>query len=156
MALYRSLTDRLNNQHEAVAHIIAPLDAERVGRRPAPDKWSIHENIAHLASYQPVFIKRINAIIHEDEPRFERYRADDDPAFTEWRLRTTAVLLENLNNDRRRIFNLITSLGEADLACVGVHAKYGRLTIGQWVEFFLLHEAHHIFTIFMLANDVGL
>jgi hypothetical protein len=37
-----------------------------------------------------------------------------------------------------------------------VHKKYGALTIMEWTEFFLLHEAHHIFTIFQLMHDTEL
>jgi hypothetical protein len=28
----------------------------------------------------------------------------------------------------------------------GFHPSFGALTIPQWLEFFLLHEAHHLYT----------
>ena len=51
---------------------------------------------------------------------------------------------------------MITNLTPAELLKTGVHKKYGVLTITEWTEFFLLHEAHHIFTIFQLRHDIEL
>ena len=36
---------------------------------------------------------------------------------------------------------------------IGHHPKYGALTLVEWTEFFLLHEAHHLFTLFKLLNE---
>jgi hypothetical protein len=36
----------------------------------------------------------------------------------------------------------------------GIHPKYGKLNIIDWTEFFLLHEAHHLFAIFQLTHTL--
>lgn len=59
------------------------------------------------------------------------------------------AIIQNLNE-------LIFTLSEKELDRTGVHKKYGDLNIVQWIEFFLLHEAHHLFTIFQLTNDTDL
>lgn len=153
MPLYSALLDRLKNQQEAIAPIIHSVDKTRVSAHPMEGKWSIYDNIAHLANYQPVFIDRVNTILTQDLPFFERYSAENDPAFERWRDRALTDLIKTLNADRQILFNLITSLSDEQLNRAGHHKKYGRLTVIQWTEFFLLHEAHHIFTIFQLAND---
>ena len=61
-----------------------------------------------------------------------------------------------LFRSRNAIYVLITNLTDAAQSRTGVHKKYGKLTVLQWTEFFLLHEAHHIYTIFQLANDTEL
>jgi hypothetical protein len=48
---------------------------------------------------------------------------------------------------------LITNLNDGELLLTGTHPKFGVLTIPGWTEFFLLHEAHHLFTIFRLAKS---
>jgi len=48
---------------------------------------------------------------------------------------------------------LLSGLKESGLSRIGMHPKYGRLTILKWAEFFVLHEAHHLFTIFQLVNS---
>ncbi len=59
MTLYKSLYDRLKNQHETIENIISKTDKVRLTLHPLPNKWSIKDNIAHLTKYQPVFIDRI-------------------------------------------------------------------------------------------------
>lgn len=153
MKLYNSLVDRLKNQHETIEVLISKIESHRLTAQSAPGKWSIKDNVAHLAKYQPGFIKRINTILEEDIPVFERYRAENDPEFEAWRKKEINELLSILMTDRRTIFHLISNLSEQLLERTGIHKKYGRMTVMDWTEFFLLHEAHHIFTIFQLIND---
>jgi len=60
-------------------------------------------------------------------------------------------LLEDLSTQRFLINNHITNLSETTLRREGIHPLYGSFSISQWADFFLLHEAHHLFTIFMLT-----
>ncbi|HVV55756.1 MAG TPA: DinB family protein, partial [Mucilaginibacter sp.] len=61
--LYASLTCRLKTQHLALTEIIKHTDEQRLNRHPEPGKWSIKDNIAHLATYQPVFMARMHRIL---------------------------------------------------------------------------------------------
>ncbi len=151
--IYPALTERLKNQHKTVASLIIKLNNEAIQRRPARGKWNIHENIAHLAKYQPVFIDRIRRILATDEPAFEVYKAEEDPEFEFYRAFTTYELLKKISSDREKIYHLIHHLPADKLERTGVHPKFGVLTIAEWAEFFLLHEAHHLFTIFQLAHS---
>ena len=145
---------RLTYQHEAINGIIASKTKERLHHFPAPGKWSIHDNIVHLAKYQPIFIERVHKILKENTPEFGRYRAEDDVEFETWRAWDTVKLLERIKQDRGKIVDLATSLDENQVMRIGIHKKFGELSFEMWLEFFLLHEAHHIYTMFQLANDV--
>jgi hypothetical protein len=150
-----SISDRLNTQHLTLPTIIAGLGNEHILRNPLPGKWSIKDNIAHLSKYQLVFIDRINTILTSDKPVFEAYRAENDIEFKEWSQKNLNQLLEELNTDRKTLTDLVTNLTGNDLRKVGVHSKFGNLPVLDWTEFFLLHEAHHLFTIFRLAHDAS-
>jgi uncharacterized damage-inducible protein DinB len=154
MKLSPALLTRLHHQHEAISDIIAAKPAAALMQTPAPGKWSAHDNIAHLAVYQPVFIGRMQQVLATEQPVFERYSADEDPAFAAGRKKDTTDLLQWLAAERTNLEILINSLSEAELARTGIHKKYGKLSIAQWTEFFLLHEAHHILTIFQRVNDI--
>jgi hypothetical protein len=157
MKIYESLSDRLRTQHQAIENILSSLDRTHLLVRPQPGKWNILENVAHLGRYQLVFIDRITQILHSvEEPLFERYVAEEDPEFESWRNLPVEALMSQIESDRKYIYALITNLTEAAQSRVGTHRKYGKLTIVQWTEFFVLHEAHHIYTIFQLANDTAL
>ena len=152
MTIYPSLTDRLKTQHQAIEPILMNVSDSRMLTRPQPGKWNIHDNIAHLAIYQPIFINRIHKILKEDNPTFSAYRADDDPDFIVAKQLSLNELLDKLEGDREEIYFFIITLSHEQLTRTGTHLKYGKLTIADWVEFFLLHEAHHLFTIFKLAK----
>jgi len=150
--MYPSLQERLKNQHTAIPSIIEQLNDRELHYHPEPGKWSIHDNIVHLAKYQPIFSDRISTMLTTDDPAFERYRADDDQGFHIWRNFSTGKLLEKLGAERENIYKKITSLADTQLKRTGKHPRFGKLTIVEWTDFFLLHEAHHIFTIFQLAH----
>jgi len=146
---------RLQYQHETIIELIEGFTEEQLKRRVDPDKWSIFENIAHLAAYQLNFIKRLERIRKEPAPVFERYVAENDPLFPGFLERSLEGLLTEIAMDRRsRIIPVLESREEKDLLRTALHPKHGPLTMIQWTEFFLLHEAHHLFTIFKLAPDL--
>lgn len=156
MKTYTSLNNRLSTQHLTLAELTVNIPPGRLLMRPAPGKWNIHDNVAHLAKYQGSFMERIYKILNEDRPYFQRYKAEDDPEFERFRKLADAELIKCLHEQRIKLAELILNLSETALGRTGIHQKYGALTIIQWTEFFLLHEAHHLFTIFQLANDVDL
>ncbi len=143
---------RLKHQHETLLELIEGLNEENLRTRPPNGKWSAYENLAHLAAYQPRFIERLNRIAREDNPQFSRYIAEEDPAFYECVSKTLQELVWQLKSKRSLIENYIKELSTDELMKTGGHTVYGEMNISQWTEFFLLHEAHHIFTIFKLLN----
>jgi uncharacterized damage-inducible protein DinB len=156
MKIYNSLVDRLKNQHLTINELIETLPESRKALRPTKNKWSIHDNVAHLTKYQLVFIGRITKILNEQAPQFERYKAEDDPDFEKFRNMSESDLVGSLKKNRVKLNELVLNLSRTDLERIGIHKKFGNLNIIQWLEFFVLHEAHHIYTIFQLANDIDL
>jgi len=150
MPLSPSVQARLKYQHETLHELIKGLTEEQLKERVNPDKWSAFENIVHLAAYQPTFLNRLQQIAHKDNPLFERYVADNDPLFGQYMTYSLKELTDDLATQRFLINNHMMNLNEATLRREGIHPLYGRFNISQWADFFLLHEAHHLFTIFML------
>jgi len=151
MPLSSSILGRLKNQHESLYELIKGLSETQLRQRVKPDKWSAYENLAHLVAYQPTFLHRLQLIAQQENPVFERYVADNDPLFHQCTGYPVKELLEDMSTQRFLINNHVTQLSETTLRRQGIHPLYGRFSISQWTEFFLLHEAHHLFTIFMLT-----
>jgi len=156
MALSVAITTRLQYQHESIQELIAGLSEKELKLRIQPDKWSAFEQIVHLTAYQPIFLERLYKIVQEDSPGFERYVADHDAAFHEALQKPLTALLEELSAQRLIICKYVTNLPDEALQRTGRHAKYGLLTIPEWTEFFLLHEAHHLYHLFMLTRELRL
>jgi uncharacterized damage-inducible protein DinB len=154
MLLPKPTLDRLKIQHEVIEVLIYGLSEDELRFRPIPDKWSIHENIAHLACYQPRVITRTNKILKEENLSFESYIPEEDPEFSKFLSMTISELISNLKSNRLELVRLVSNLTNEQLKRTGTHSKFGKMSILEWTEFFLLHEAHHIYTIFKLIRSI--
>jgi hypothetical protein len=154
MPLSSSIAARLQFQHLSIREITADISPEALRHPVNPGKWSAFENVAHLAAYQPVFIDRLERLGRDASPAFGRYVAEDDPVFHRCLANSPAELFALVDSDRALIRSTLDSGGETLLERTGSHPLYGLLTVRQWTEFFLLHEAHHLFTIFRLVQGL--
>jgi uncharacterized damage-inducible protein DinB len=118
-----------------------------------PSKWSAHENLAHLAQYHEVFMARLGRILSEDNPDCGRYSAEKDPRWEDWRKLPSKIVLEKLKTLRTELLRRLRELSDDDFQRTGVHSRFGKLTLAQWLEFFLVHEAHHLYLVFQQVND---
>ena len=117
-------------------------------------KWSIFENIVHLATYQHTFINRVKQILKEKNPSFPRYTAETDPLFHDNCAKSSREIIQDMLSTRKEMAAGIQSFQEEDYNKTGQHPAYGKMNLFQWLNFFLLHEAHHLFTIFKLAAQL--
>ena len=120
--------------------------------RPPFGKWSARENLAHLGRYHEVFLERVRRMLSEDRPALARYRAEQDDEWPRWTILSTDDLLRRIRTLRRELTSLINGLSDFDLDRSGTHPLFGDLTIRSWIDFFLLHEAHHLYT---MMNRLG-
>jgi hypothetical protein len=123
-----------------------------VERRPAPGKWSVREQLAHLARHHEVTAERLRRILAEPEPALPRYRAEDDPEWPRWAALPLAAVTAELAARRAGLIAAVAAIPPADLERRGVHPVMGAMPIPLWLEFFLLHEAHHLFVAMQLLR----
>jgi len=152
MQLSESIYSRLRYQHKTLAALTEGHSEEQVKRRVNPDKWSSFENMVHLVSYQPTFIHRIDLILSEESPLFGRYIAEQDPLFSAYLKKSPEELTDILEADRLVICRKLETLKEEQLKRTARHLRFGILDIPQWADIFLLHEAHHLWTILQLIS----
>ena len=151
MPLSTSVATRLEYQHKSLVDLIDGLSDEQIRRLAIPGKWSIFENIVHLVTYQRAFVARLHKMLSEDNAEFARYVAESDPLFFDNCSKPTGEIMKDLITTRRKIIDNIQSLTIEQTQRTGTHPVFGKMNVGMWLHFFLLHEAHHLFTIFKLA-----
>jgi uncharacterized damage-inducible protein DinB len=154
MPLTTSLTTRLEYQHKALLEIIEGLSDEQIRMNITPGKWSVFENMVHLATYQHTFVRRIKQILREENPEFGRYTAESDPMFHDNCSRSSREIMQDLITVRRELISTLAGAKDSELLRKGTHPVFGSMNIPQWMNFFLLHEAHHLFTIFKLVAEI--
>ena len=154
MQIPSSISTRLQYQHKSLLDILDGLSDEQIRRQLYPGKWSIFENIVHLQTYQHAFINRLRKILDEENPIFTAYTAEADPLFHDNCAKSSREVMQNLLTTRKELSASILSFKETDLEKEGRHPVYGKMNLLQWMNFFLLHEAHHLFTIFKMGAEL--
>lgn len=135
-----------------LAVTLGGVSAETLNAKPVPGKWSAYQQLAHLARYHQIFLQRIERILAEQAPEFSRYRAEDDPEWPAWTGLPTSQLLVRISSMRTQLMARLRSLSEEDFKRTGVHPKFGAMSLSLWLEFFLVHEAHHLYVVLQLVR----
>jgi hypothetical protein len=106
---------------------------EELIRRPAPEKWSIAEIVAHLADAELAMGWRLRNML-----------ANPGVALTFW---DQAVWAERLGYARQdaSLLRLLESVPRARwVECYGVHEVRGRQTVEEFVRLEAAHDLNHL------------
>jgi hypothetical protein len=90
-------------------------------------------------------LERIARVLREDAPVFPRYDEAEDPAWERWTALSVPQVWAALDERRSALVAAVAPLPAEQLARAGVHAKFGPMDVTRWLEFFLVHEAHHLY-----------
>jgi uncharacterized damage-inducible protein DinB len=147
-----STLSRLMNQLDGLPEVLGSAPPQALRRHPASGKWSAHENLAHLVRHHEIMLERVRRILAEDAPRLDPYRAEDDPEWPRYAALSTAEALNQLRTNRRRLIAAVEKLTPEEMSRTGVHTRMGPMALSTWLEFFLLHEAHHLYVALLRAR----
>jgi uncharacterized damage-inducible protein DinB len=153
--LSQSTLLRLETQLDVLPELLSAAIPGALVARTASGEWSVHENLAHLARHHAVFLERLHRILSENAPEIGRYRAEEDSAWLEWSRLSTEEVLSRLRTLRAEIIRLISGLSRDDASRVGIHPLFGEMSIALWLEFFLLHEAHHLYIVMIRLGEAN-
>ncbi len=106
-----------------------------------------------MARYHEMFLERIERIRTEGRPLLARYIAEDDPKWPQWAALPASEVLTRLRALRAEMLELVEQLSDRELSRTAVHSRFGEMTLAQWLEFFLLHEAHHLLIVMQRARE---
>jgi hypothetical protein len=150
-----SLVARLATQLDSLGAVLAGATPAALEARPSPEEWSAREHLAHLARHHAVFLARLRRLLAEDRPALGRYRAEEDPEWPAWAALPLDEVLDRLRALRAELVALVRSLSPAESARTGLHPTFGEMDVAGWIDFFLLHEAHHLYTTLVRRGEAG-
>ena len=64
-------------------------------------------------------------------------------------------MLSRLRDLRTRIIRWVADLQAADASRAAVHPLFGAQSVSDMLEFFLLHEAHHLYVAMVRLGEAG-
>ena len=142
-----ALVDALERAPSVVIPLVRQASAEIVKRRPAPGEWSIHENACHLAEVHPLFFRRLDLMLAEDDPRIISYdpgRDDPDDALLKLDLDDS---MRRFTQDRAQLVERLRALSPNDWARTARHEEYNSYSIFTMFRHLALHDFHHAYRI---------
>ena len=154
MELPEATRIRLQSQYHVIDELVKNLSEEQLDQEVFPGKWTVRQQLAHLVRYQEMFYERVQTIMNSFNAVFSPYIADEDERFLVVINQPVPELLQNLYAMRDILNSFYLSLNSGELSRKGRHTQLGNFSIGLWAEFFLLHEAHHIYAIFLMSNKL--
>lgn len=128
-----------------IEKIVWAATDEQMHWKPAADRWSIAEVLAHLAEVEViVFRERIQKIMAEKNPALQSY--DQNAAYAEGRYSKLRAgeNLKKFCHERDRSLSALRYVPAAAAARTGQHAKLGAITIGQVMNGWAFHDLGHI------------
>ncbi len=145
---------RLRTQLDALPILLEGVPREQYDKR-VEDRWSVTENVAHLARYHEISIERIRLILTEREPSVLAYRAEDDSEWRAWQARSFEEVMQRMHASRATLIGVAERLMADEWARTARHSRFGVLSLHAWLEFFLVHESHHLYVITRRARGLA-
>jgi hypothetical protein len=128
---------------QKLAMLVDGLSAEQLGRRPAPQKWSIQEIVAHLADDELVGGYRLRMILSSSGTAIQAFDQDvwaDSGRYDKIEVQSSLELFRVL---RRANLMLLRSLDHVEWEMFGVHAERGIETVRDIAMYFAGHDINH-------------
>ncbi len=128
------------------------LTRKQMMTRPAPDKWSIAEILAHLAEAELVGGFRMRLILGANGTVIQPFDQDVWASAFDYAHRDPEQSLEMFGVLRQANFGLLKSLPKKMWNYYGMHQERGKETITRIVRMFAGHDMNHAAQIEAIAK----
>jgi hypothetical protein len=127
-----------------IARQVKGVSRKKLSQRPASDKWSVTEILAHLADSELVYGFRIRLILEAGGPPIQGTNQDAWAKFSDYAKHDPVLSLEALRITRERTVRLLKSLPPESWDLYGMHSERGKETVTRVVEMLAGHDVNHM------------
>ena len=129
---------------QKLAQLIKRFDRKKLTKRPAPDKWSVGEILAHLADSELAVSWRIRMTLTSNGTALQAYDQDVWAATFHYGKRDPKVSLETFRVLRTNNLALLKSAPKALLENYGMHAERGKESVSHLANMVAGHDLNHL------------
>ncbi|MGA2640183.1 MAG: DinB family protein [Spirochaetia bacterium] len=127
-----------------VERLIKGMTRKRLGKRPAPEKWSVTEILAHLADVELVQGFRIRLILGSSGTPIQGFDQDVWARYSDYATHDPALSLEGYRVNRARTLRLLKSLPKGMWDNYGIHSERGKESVKRVSEMMAGHDINHL------------
>jgi len=137
------LLERFRRGAELVAVAITGAAGPELDFKPAPDKWSVRQIVAHLADAESANVVRLRQVISEENPTLFPFDQNAWAERTDYGRRKPSQALETMRQLRADNHQLLKDLPHETYSRSGNHLKRGRMTLLDLLRLFAEHAEQH-------------
>lgn len=127
-----------------MARLIAGIPAEKLRQRPAPDKWSVAEILAHLSEAEIGSSWRYRQMIEHDGAPLSSYDQDLWESLGEYTSRDAEKSLQLFRLLREANLRMFDKLTPNEWQRHGIHAERGRMSVRDLAVQIAGHDINHV------------
>ena len=123
--------------------MLQDLSGELLHWKPAPDRWSISEVLAHISDMEQVFAERSRRMVSEDSPALQRYDQTKSPG-GDYSRGSAGEHLAHFVRARKTSTVFLKGLPASAGGRTGIHSELGNITLAQMLNEWASHDLGHI------------
>lgn len=143
----RQIDEGLQSIMENVRASYEGSDVAILYTRPAPEEWSVMEDLAHVAEFPPYWTKEMLKIVQNPGTAFGRTHVDPDriAAVANHAKDDLAVTLGRIDSARAETLEMLLTIADEDWEKSGVHSRRGEMNLHQIMTSFITdHIGEHM------------
>lgn len=129
---------------DRLAKLVKGVPKGKLAKRPAPEKWSVSEILAHLADSEIVGGWRMRLILGSDGAPIQAYDQDTWVGALHYSRRDPHEAMETFRALRQANLAMLKRLKPEQWENHGIHSERGRETVLHIVKMFAGHDVNHI------------
>lgn len=142
-----AVIDALARAPRLIVPLVREVPTAVLKRRPAPGRWSAHEQACHLAHVHQLFFSRLDQMLREPAPVITPYNpdtAEPDDFLLQMDLDDA---LQAYVSDRERLVERVRRLSEDDWQRRAEHGEYSHYSVFIMFRHLALHDFLHAYRI---------
>ncbi len=137
MKVQRSTADKLGK-------LTRGIPRKKLDRRPAPDKWSVTEILAHLAETELVIGYRLRMILNTNGTPIQAFDQDAWAKTSNYAKQDPKKSIAVFRTLRSENLTLLKSIPKEKWENYGMHAERGKETIAHIFRLIAGHDLNHL------------
>src|SRR6185437_15371075 len=136
--------EKYGNAYDELATYIKTLSKEEMDYKPAPEKWSAHEIVVHIADAEANSYVRLHKALAEPGEMIFAYDQDQWASKLGYTHKDFNDHLELFRLLRKIAYNMIKGMPEEKWNNQYKHPEYGLVGLDRWIDIYVGHIPGHI------------
>lgn len=143
--MLESVLEILKSTPEKIRREVSTFSPREMKKRPAPNKWSVQEVLAHLEDVEGAAMRdRVQAMIRQDRPTLRAFDQEARVKEMRYDLKDPRRTLEAFARKRRANVRWLKKIRLEQLKRRGVHELVGEISVQELLHEWAFHDLGHL------------